>query len=67
MEQTAAHGGMPGAYPYSTVSGGRRAVGPPAPPSAGSPAPGGAGAADQPPAAGPPPLPDEGAFGEGEQ
>ena len=32
MEQTAAHGGMQGAYPYSTVSGGQRA----APPSAGS-------------------------------
>ena len=32
MEQTAAHGGMQGAYPYSTVSGGQRT----APPGAGS-------------------------------
>lgn len=41
MEQTAAHAGMPGAYPYSTVSGGQRlsprsrgegAAGPPAAP-----------------------------------
>jgi len=50
MEQTAAHGGMQGAYPYSTVSDGRRL-----PPGSGSgSAPGG-----QSPAAGTtPPVPD---------
>jgi hypothetical protein len=35
MEQTAAHGGMQGAYPYSTVSSGQRAA-PPHPGSSGS-------------------------------
>jgi hypothetical protein len=37
MEQTAAHGGMPGAYPYSTISGGQRI----APPRRGGGMPGG--------------------------
>jgi hypothetical protein len=56
MEQTAAHGGMHGAYPYSTVSGGQRLGA-----AAGGPASSGgapteyAGPADQQPAAEPPP------------
>ena len=37
MEQTAAHGGMPGAYPYSTVSGGQRTAPPPGGSRPGSP------------------------------
>lgn len=55
MEQTAGHGGMPGAYPYSTISGGQR-VAPPAPgargyrdavpPPGGDPGPGDAGAGE---------------------
>jgi DNA polymerase III subunit alpha len=69
MEQTAAHAGMPGAYPYSTVAGGRsglaqRRPGSTAPPPARPAAP----AADQyqPPfAGGSRPLPDD--FGDEEE
>ncbi len=48
MEQTAAHGGMHGAYPYSTISGARR-IAPPQPAGA---APGAGTPAGSPPAAG---------------
>lgn len=63
MEQTAAHAGMPGAYPYSTVANGRiglaqRRPGGTAPPPAGPAAP--ATGQYQPPfAGGSGPLPDD--------
>jgi len=51
MEQTAAHGGMPGAYPYSTVSPGQR----PAPGGAAPSAPGATGGPSRPAETAPPP------------
>ena len=57
MEQTAAHGGMQGAYPYSTVSAGQR----PAPGGGAHGAPGG-----QFPAETAPQVPDPPAWGAGE-
>jgi hypothetical protein len=54
MEQTAAHGGMQGAYPYSTVSAGQR------------PAPGGGARGGQFPAETAPQVPDPPAWGAGE-
>jgi hypothetical protein len=75
MEQTAAHGGMQGAYPYSTVSGGQRTAPPDGgshPGSSGSPPAGGsedASAADERLADGGPEMPPPdwpGYNGEGE-
>jgi hypothetical protein len=58
MEQTAAHGGMQGAYPYSTVSGGRYPGSRAGQPSYGGAAPEYPGPEDQQPAAEvPPPQP----------
>jgi hypothetical protein len=58
MEQTAAHGGMQGAYPYSTVAAGQQR---PAPGGGGHGAPGG-----QFPAETAPPVPDPPVWGAGE-